>query len=326
MNVLFVYQDDKMPSSRIRVLNLLPEIQKSGIFAEALVCPKNISEKISLFKKIRRFDVVFLQKKLLSAIEANLFKIFSGKLIFDFDDAIYYRDDSHPSFKSKSRYFNFKNIVRKAELVVAGNRILSDYAKQFNEHVVIVPSAVETRNIPVKNSGTDNDKIIIGWIGGKGNLRHLEMLSDTFQKLAKKYEIQVSIICNDSIEIPGVKTNFIPWKLETQGKEIAQFDIGVMPLPDNKWTQGKCGYKALQYMAAAVPPVVSNVGANKDIVEHGKEGFVVSSLDDFYLAIETLIKNKELRNEMGLNARHKVENQFSVCVVAKQLADILRSL
>lgn len=120
--------------------------------------------------------------------------------------------------------------------------------------------------------------------------------------------------------------NFIPWKLETQEWEIAQFDIGVMPLPDNKWTQGKCGYKALQYMAAAVPPVVMDVGANRDIVEHGKEGLVVSSIADFHKAMETLITNKGMRREMGLNARLRVENTFSVHVIAKQLADFLKGL
>lgn len=315
-----------MPSSRIRILNLLPDLQREGIQAVSVMSPGSILEKMCLFKNIRKFDIIYLQKKLPTPIEASLFKAFSKKLIFDFDDAIYYKDDSHPSFESKSRYFKFTNIIRKADIVVAGNRILSDYAKQFNEHVVIVPSAVETRNIPVKNSGTDNDNIIIGWIGGKGNLRHLEMLSDTFQKLSQKHKIQVNIICNDSVEIPGVKTNFIPWKLEAQEKEIAQFDIGVMPLPDNKWTQGKCGYKTLQYMAAAVPPVVLDVGVNRDIVEHGKEGLVVSSIDDFHKALETLIKNKGMRKEMGLNARLKVQNTFSVHAVAKQLADVLRSL
>lgn len=313
-----------MPSSRIRVLNLLPEIQKREMYTDALIYPKSILEKIRLFKKIRQFDIVYLQKKLVSPMEAILLRSFSRRLVFDFDDAIYYRDDSHPSFESRSRYIKFSNIVRKADIVIAGNRILSDYTKQFNENVVIIPSAIETRNIPVKNSKAENNKTIIGWIGGKGNLHHLEMLSDVFQRLAQKYTIQVNIISNDTINISGVETTFIPWNLESQEKEIVQFDIGIMPLPDNKWTQGKCGYKALQYMAAAVPPVVSDVGVNKDIVEHGKEGFVVPTPDSFYDAISTLINNTKLRIEMGQNARKKVEKYFSVETVGKKLADTLK--
>lgn len=112
------------------------------------------------------------------------------------------------------------------------------------------------------------------------------------------------------ISIPGVDIQFIPWKLEAQERGIAFFDIGIMPLPDNKWTEGKCGYKALQYMAAAVPPVCSDVGINKEIIEDGKEGFVVSSHADFYKALCDLITNKGLRKEMGYNARVKAEKFF----------------
>ncbi len=326
MKVLFIYQDNKMPSSRIRVLNLLPEIQEGGIHAEALVYPKNISEKIRLFKNIGQFDIIYLQKKLPSPVEAKLFKSLSKRLIFDFDDAIYYKDDSHPFFESSSRQIKFKSIVRGADLIIAGNRILADYARQFNRKVISVPSAVETRGVPRKDYTVENENFIIGWVGGKGNLHHLEILSKTFQKLAQHNRIQVNIICNDTIKIPGVEINFIPWELETQGTEIARFDVGIMPLPSNKWTEGKCAYKALQYMAAAVPPVVSDVGISRDIVGHGREGFVVSSADGFFDAIETFINNKDQRREMGENARKKAETYFSVEVVGKSLADVLKKM
>jgi len=102
--------------------------------------------------------------------------------------------------------------------------------------------------------------------------------------------------------------------------------LGLMPLPNNKHSEGKCGYKALQYMAAAVPPVVSDVGINRDIVENGKEGFVVASVDGFYEAIKTLIDNKDLRREMGWNARKKAVKLFSVEVAGKKLADVLKTL
>ncbi len=123
----------------------------------------------------------------------------------------------------------------------------------------------------------------------------------------------------------GVDVKFIPWRLDTQEAEIARFDIGIMPLPKTKWAEGKCGYKALQYMAQAVPPVVSDVGINSEIVEHGKEGFVARDLEDFYKYLKLLIENKELRRQMGLSARQKVERYYSVKVVSEMLADVLMS-
>jgi glycosyltransferase involved in cell wall biosynthesis len=323
--VLFIYQDEKMPSSRIRIFNLLPEVQKEGIHSCAVCYPKTIFEKIRLLKKMKQFDIVYVQKKLLSLFDTALLRRFAKKLIFDFDDAIYYRQDTYEVLESKSRYLKFKYLVQNVDLIVAGNKTLSDYASQFNKNVVVIPSAVETADIPIKDYAAVDNNIIIGWVGGKGNLHHLKMLFPIFQRLSLDYRIQVNILCNASIEIPSVKIKCIPWKLETQAQEIALFDIGVMPLPNNKWTQGKCGYKALQYMAASVPPVVSDVGINRDIVEHSKEGLVVSSLNGFYDAIKALIDDKDKRKEMGLNARKKIEKFFSVHVVGKMLADVLKT-
>jgi glycosyltransferase involved in cell wall biosynthesis len=323
--VLFIYQDEKMPSSRIRIFNLLPEVQKEGIHSCAICYPKTIFEKVRLLKKMKQFDIVYVQKKLLSPFDTALLRRFAKKLIFDFDDAIYYRHDARDVLESKSRYLKFKYFIKHVDLVVAGNRILADYAKLFNKNVFVIPSAVETADIPIKDYEAVNNDIIIGWVGGKGNLHHLKMLSPIFQKLSLDYRIQVNILCNASIEIPSVKIKCIPWRLETQAQEIALFDIGVMPLPNNKWTQGKCGYKALQYMAAAVPPVVSDVGSNRDILEHTKEGFLVPSIDGFYDAIKALIDDKDKRKEMGLNARKKIEKFFSVNVVGKMLADVLKT-
>ncbi|MBI5847779.1 MAG: glycosyltransferase family 4 protein [Nitrospirae bacterium] len=312
-----------MPSSRIRVLNLLPEIQKAGVCVEARAYPKSISDRMRLFRKLGRFNVVFLQKKLLSPFEVKLLRSCARKLIFDFDDAIYYRDDSHASFESMARLSKFKQITGAADLVIAGNRVLADYANKFNKNVVVLPSAVETRSIPVKDHSVRNRDMVIGWIGGKGNLRHLAMLSETFQNLARSNNIRVRVICSDTIQIPGVQVDFVPWSLTTQEREIALFDIGVMPLPSNKWSEGKCGYKALQYMAAGVPPVVSDVGINREIVEHGKEGLVISTREGFYDALRSLIQSEKQRIEFGENARKKTEAYYSVEAIGRQLADLL---
>lgn len=321
--VLFLIQDHKMPSSRVRVINLLPELQKAGINPSILKYPKKFSDRITVFKSLKKFDIIFLQKKLLSPFEVKIVRRLSNKFFFDFDDAIYYRHDLSESLESRTRYVKFRSVVRNADLVVAGNRILFNYASQFNKNIIIIPSAVETRNIPMNDHTNPNERVIIGWVGGEINLLHLKLLIPLFQKLAKDYNIQIRILSSGTIDIPSVDVKYIPWRLETQEQEIAFFDIGVMPLPKNKHTEGKCGYKALQYMAAAVPPVVSDVGINRDIVEHGRTGFVVTSIDEFYKAIKDLIENMELRREMGINARRRAEKYFSVPVIGRRLADTL---
>jgi glycosyltransferase involved in cell wall biosynthesis len=323
-NVLFLYQNEKLPSSRIRILNLLPEIQKEGIQAYAVSYPQSFFEKIRLLRAMKQFDIVYLQKKLISPPEMKVLRKYSKRLFFDFDDAIYCRSDTQGGSESKSRNLKFKYTIQNVDLVIAGNRTLADYTSLYNENVVVIPSGVETRNIPLKNYTAFNSDIILGWVGGKGNLHHLKMLSPIFQKLSLDYRIQVNILCDAAIDIPSVKVRHIPWRLETQEKEIALFDIGIMPLPDNKWTQGKCGYKALQYMAAAIPPVVSDVGSNRDMLQHNREGFLVPSIDGFYGALKFLLDDKNQREKIGLNARKKAEKIFSVHVIGKMLANILK--
>lgn len=326
MKALFIIQDERMPSSRVRVLNLLPELENEGISAEVIKYPKGTVGKIGLIKRSRQFDITYLQKKLLSPIDVTLLRRYAKRLVFDFDDAVYCRHDEQEVIESRTRLLKFKYLVGKADLVIAGNRILSDYASQFNQNVAVIPSAVETRNIPMKDYENLSDRTIIGWVGGEVNLHHLRLLSNTvLPRLALEYRIQLRILSSKAIDVPPVEVKFIPWRLRTQEKEIALFDIGVMPLPDNRHTEGKCGYKVLQYMAAGVPPVCSDVGINRDIVENGKEGFVVQSIEGFYEAIKILIENRDLRKEMGINARKKVEEHYSIPVVGKRLADILKS-
>lgn len=321
--VLFICQDKELPSSRIRVRNLITEIKSYDIVSEVVEYPKTMSGKKMLMGRLKGFDIVYLQKKLLSLYEAYLFRRNSQKLVFDFDDAIYYRDDSHNSFFSISRHMKFRRIVTMANVVIAGNTVLADFASRFNINTVILPSAVETRGIPVKDYSCLSQETIIGWVGGKGNLHHLMMIAPVLRRLGQAYSIRLHVVSNSAVSIDGVRIKHIPWSLDSQETEIALFDIGVMPLPDNKWTEGKCGYKAIQYMAAGVTPVCSDVGGNRDIVENGKEGFVVPTMEAFYEALETLIKNSELRREMGRNARRKAEEHFSIPVVALKLASIL---
>jgi glycosyltransferase involved in cell wall biosynthesis len=324
-NVLFLFKDAADPGTRIRVFNLLPELKQAGYETVCLPYPHDFQHKLRFLKSCQAYDVVVVRRKLFSLAETILLRAYARRLVFDFDDAIYYRSDlnSRLDLDSWSRMMKFKHLVRRADLVIAGNSILADYARQFNVRVRILPSPVETRGIPTNNHDSSSDRTIIGWVGGAYNLHHLKLLTPVLQKLAAHHHIQVRIVCSEGILIPSVDVRFIPWKLETQDAEIAAFDIGVMPLPDNRSTAGKCGYKALQYMAARVPPVVSDVGINREIVEDGREGYVLKNIDDYLGVLQTLIENKALRKMLGERARQKVESQYSVHIVGKQLADIL---
>ena len=310
-------------STRVRVTNLIPELERHGFATKTVRYPKTFRGKWSLLKCCVQFDVVFLQKRTPPLFFALLLKIFAKKLVYDFDDAIYYTPNAPDETRDPDRLRRFINIVRKADLVIAGNKILAKEAQNYTTNCTVLPSAVETRNIPVKDYGNRHEKFVIGWVGGEINLPCLEQLIPVFQELAKRHAIQLRVISSKSIESPEFETLFIPWDENTQELEIARFDVGVMPLFNYPHTQGKCAYKALQYMAAGVPAVVSNVGINTQVVEHGVSGYVVDDLNDFAFYLEALIMDRSLIRSMGEKAKIRVKDQFSIEYVGRFLADML---
>jgi len=317
-SVIFLIQHPKMPSSRVRVLNLLPYLKDLEL--KVVPYPQKIWERFKLFKKLKNFDLVFLQKKMPSVFESFILRKCSKRLIFDFDDSIYVKHNGTNSFTRKAR---FESIVKRSDLVIAGNRILAEEARKYNQNVDILPSAVKVSNIPLKNYAIKNERLIIGWIGTAINLPHLKIVEPVLKKLSEEFPLELRIVSSNSIEMEGINITFIPWSLETQEEEISRFDVGVMPLPDNIYTRGKCGYKALQYMACCVPPVVSDVGVNSDIVRHELDGFVAKDEKDFYHYLKLLLKDEILRKEMGLNARKRAEENYSIEVISKRLLELL---
>ena len=321
--ILFIIPEQYRPSSRIRVYNLLDGLKKHGIESEVVKFPSGLANKLPLFWHCKDFDAVYLQKRLLKPRDVFLLRRSAAYLIFDFDDAIYCDHTSTKIDKTSNLYNKFKSIVSKADLIVAGNDILKKAASEFNDNIEIVPSAVSAQDAPQKNYSIQNRKIIIGWVGSSFNLQYLDLLSPVLKKLSEKHNIQLRIVCDKRLEMDGVDVKFVPWSVETQEREIAKFDIGVMPLDDSLHTSGKCGYKALQYMAAAVPAVVSDVGINSDIVQHGKLGHAAKNIGDFYNALEDLIISPEERERKGRKSRLEVVEKYSIEAVSHLLATAL---
>ncbi len=325
--VVFLIQSHSLPSSRVRVLNLIPELSKYSICSEAIKYPKSFLKKLKLLIKCNAADVVVVQKNLVSYFDMFLIRLLSKKLVFDFDDAVYCRQDSNKNnYKQHTRYKKFINVVTKADCLFAGNSVLAKAASEFNKDVEVIPSAVETRHDFLSEHVESSNAVIIGWVGTPMTLPYLELLGSVLRKLAETYNFELRILCSESVEMPGVNVQFVPWSIETQEQEIAKFEIGVMPLPDAEYAAGKCGYKALQYMAAAVPPVVSDVGINHELVLHRESGIVCEKLDDFYEALKELMEEPVLRKKLGREARQRVEKEYSVHVVASKMAQCLNRL
>jgi glycosyltransferase involved in cell wall biosynthesis len=246
-------------------------------------------------------------------VEFILAKILRKKIIYDFDDAIWMDNTSDEN--SWARWVKFHNkvssICRWSHRVSCGNAWLANYAHQFNGSVTVNPTTIDTENwhtLAQAPSKKNDYRIIIGWTG----THYLSSLVGVFQHLEKKYPIVLRIISNKDLKLPLANVEFLSWKKETEIQDLQTFDIGIMPLPDDAWAKGKCGFKALQYMSLGIPSVVSNVGVNVEIIEQGVNGYCCANLDEWQTNLERLILDKIVREEIGMKARAVVVDHFSV--------------
>ena len=325
--VLFLMQHPDLPSSRVRVLDLLPELRRLGIEAEAELFPRGWPARntLAFWQRCRTAGVVVLQKKLPTRFASGCLRRACRRLIYDFDDAVYYRHESSGSLDHPTSRRRFVSLLRRVDLAIAGNRLLAEAAAPLSRRVAVLPSAVETRGAPQRLHGPASP-LVIGWIGGRINLGQAALLAPVLRSLAAEFPLEYRIVSAERLDLPGVPTTFMPWSLASQAAEVARFDVGVMPLPEGGHAAGKCGFKAIQYMSAGVPPVVSRVGVNCEIVRDGVDGIVASDLDGFANALRRLAADPALRARLGASARARAEQHYSIHVTAARLAELLREV
>jgi glycosyltransferase involved in cell wall biosynthesis len=208
-------------------------------------------------------------------------------------------------------------ICRWSYRVSCGNEYLKEFAQQYNAKVVVIPTTIDTEGLhnrnKFKSASINSPEIIIGWTGSHSTIKYLTLIETTLQKIEIKYPfVSFLIIADKHPDLALKRLSFKTWNANTEIDDLLQVDIGIMPLPDDDWSKGKCGFKALQYLALEIPAVVSAVGVNGRIISQGVEGFLCHTEDEWQQALEQLINDATLRVEMGIRGRKKVVANYSV--------------
>ncbi|MEE8219475.1 MAG: glycosyltransferase [bacterium] len=329
MKVFFLIEGKSTPSSRFRAYNYSDKLRERGIDHRIAPIPKNFLVRLIYFLPIIFYDVLFVQKKVFHVWELALLRLLARRIIYDIDDAVMFLDNRgvpDPTGVSPKRLKRFIRTVRTADHVITGNQYLADYIRPYNHEVTVIPTPVNTRQYGVRDYTDDDGKgeVIIGWIGTQSNLKYLKMLEKPLARLAAKYpRMRMRIVCDRFIDLDGVALDKKPWHLEEEVSDLQSFDIGLMPLVDDAWTQGKCGFKILQYMGVGIPSVSSPVGVNAEIVEEGVNGYLAHTEDEWVEKLSRLIEQASLRREAGLKGREFVEARYSLDVTFPQFAHVL---
>jgi glycosyltransferase involved in cell wall biosynthesis len=266
-------------------------------------------------------DIVFIQKKIFHKIIFSFIKLINEKIIFDFDDAI---------FVYKNIENDLINILRNSKHIVVGNEYLKNYVLKYNSNVSIIPTPVDCDKFrPTEKPKDEKQKeIIIGWTGMGGNLIYLKQLDKVFDRIFEKMGDIVKLkIISDKEYRPGIPQIInCKWNLNSEIDELKTIDIGIMPLTDDEFTKGKCGYKALLFMSLGIPVIASPVGVNKEIIQDGINGFLAESENEWIQKIEKLIKDSALRHKIGIAGRKTVEKYYSYKTNLPKLIEVFNTV
>ncbi len=319
-------------SARYRILQFIPELEQLGFELETLLpAPKpktgtarlfsRMREEAEILRHARRADIVFIQKRLFR--QALLRKLHASgvKIVFDFDDSITVTHDEHWSWLTQWKISQrFHATCRQADLVLAGNGYLADQARAYAKRVEILPTVVDFTRYHSGAQGNEN-RVVLGWIGQPANYCYLQTLAPVLSALSKTHpSLVLRVISRGDIQLDGVAVEIHTWEESREVEDLLAIDIGLMPMPDDEWTRGKCALKAIQYMAAGVPVVCADVGANREVVRDGIDGLLAADETEWLRALQHLIEDKPLRQRMGQCGRERVEQHFSLHEAAKRMA------
>lgn len=286
-----------------------------------------ISDVLTLF----RYDIIFIHREAYpigGAFLENIVLIFKKAIVFDFDDAIFLPSCSHSNnFIEKFKRPNkVSAIIRKSIYVIAGNEYLADFALRYNRNVCVIPTSIDTDRYSFRERGA-TDEIVIGWVGSITTLDFLTPMAGVFTRLSEKYGNLKFMIVGGMFSVDGL-TNIIskPWSAQKEMADLKALDIGIMPMPDNEWTNGKCGFKAILYMSMGIPCVCSRVGVNKNIITDGVNGFLAGNEYDWVTKLSFLIESSDLRKKIAVAARKTVEERFSVKANAPKFLEAIQKV
>ncbi len=291
-----------------------------NFFKKIKIIMKSALQRFKDVKRANDFDIIFIQREAFMVGAAFFEKKFSkskAKLIFDFDDSIWLLDTSNANKRWKWLKSETKTgkIISYSSMVFAGNRFLADYAKKFNSNVKIIPTTIDTKEY-IRNHYIDNsDKpICIGWSGSITTIKHFEYALPFLKKIKQKYgdRITIKVIGDKRYKNEELGIKGIDWKKEEEINELSAIDIGIMPLPDDLWANGKCGLKGLQYMALEIATIMSPVGVNKEIIQDGVNGFLATTEEEWINKISQLVESPQLRKKLSENGRKTVVDLYSV--------------
>lgn len=325
MKLLILVNNPSRASFRLRAMDYLDYFRDEGIDFDVQQLPAGNFERWRLFRSSKCYDAILLHRKCLNYFDAKILFRYARKVIFDHDDAIMY-STSRPDSDRSSHFRLYKRTIQRCDCVIAGNEYLAAHARPFCSNVHILPTGLSVRSYFPKETGRPSETIRLVWIGSESTLRYLEELKPILEEIGQiQRQVVLRIIADKFFDLKNMTVEKYRWSLETQAADLQTCDIGLAPLPDNRFTRGKCGFKILQYFASGLPVIASPVGVNETFIKESGAGMLASTPRQWKEGIESMVNGIEQYRQLGEKGRCYVQ-AFDESAIAKRFCQIIKSL
>lgn len=349
-DVLFLlpYPLHKAPSQRFRVENLLFLLDEAAISYDLapfmtpavwqiLYKAGSIPQKAlgiarsylgrlgTVLFKAGSYDYIFIHREAAPlgppVMEWYLKKVLRKKIIYDFDDAIWI-----PNTSGNNRiaglvkaFWKVPYICKWTYKTAAGNDYLCAFARQSGAvNISRIPTVVNTESRYNRLQQHKDGSVVIGWTGSHSTLKYLDDVMPVIARLQERFDFDFLVIADKKPELPLQRWSYCPWNEQSEIEDLLKIDIGIMPLTHDAWSEGKCGFKLIQYLSLGIPAVANSVGVNKIIVEDGINGYIADTAEAWETALATLLENSTLRRQMGIAGRNKMVAEYSIASQKEQ--------
>jgi glycosyltransferase involved in cell wall biosynthesis len=319
MMLHLVYEKAHTASTRIRLVQMAPHLEARGIPCRLTPYPRDPRARRALRDAVGAGDVVLIHRARPTAREAHFWRALPAARIYDFDDAVMWgrRRGLRGAWTRRRRAAGFARALACADAATCGNPFLA--AQCGDLPTAIVPSAVPL-DVAHHTPRVTASPFRVGWVGRTTNLRYVRELGAALAELARRVALEFVCVSDGELSLPGCRVTNVRWTREGEAEAIASFDAGIMPLAlDEPWSRGKCAYKLLQYMAAGVPAVGSDVGMNADLIQPRQNGLLARSPGDWVEALASLANDAALRARLG-RAGRETARDYGYPAVADRLA------
>lgn len=309
MKLLALTSNPDRASFRQRIGAYLDMLREKGIEVQIEALDKNIIKRIRQYRTADRYDITFIHKKCFSFIDGLAFRPKKSRVIFNYDDAVMFNDRGRAT---RTHTIRFQRTLKKADAILTASTYLKNRAGDFQSKVTVLPIGIETASYQALRPPEKGKEIRLVWIGSAATTPYLKALEPVLATVCAKHPEAILRVINDEpVHLNGVRIENFKWEREHRKEWLAECDIGLAPLPDTPFTQGKCSFKVLEYAAAGLPAVASPIGTNSEYIRPGKTGFFAEHPEQWLEKISLFIEDKSLRETMKQNCLAHVR-QFDV--------------